>query len=265
MNINSHSMCASWFALMASALIGLPVCGFGADSVLLTNGKRVAVKTIEWRESTKEYHVETVDDIKMPIALKDVDRLDIAKPAEFDKAVQQAEAGMGDAAIPVFEGFVTKYKMMVWDVKSREILGRIYLKKKNAQKAIDALQPLFAEGGTPGGVSGATRRVYWDALLDGGRTADLEKELAVAIATGRRDAAAAAQIMRGNMLRAAGKNDEALSYYLRTVLFFDEVKDVQPEALFRTAEGLKALNDVRAEEYRKVLLQKYPDSEFAKK
>ena len=251
--------------LWAAALVLAPAFPGMADSVLLKNGKLIAVKSIQWREGAKEYQIEAVEgDIKMPIALKDVDRLDVARPADFDKAQQSFSSGNAEAAIPLLNGVVENYKMLVWDAKARELLGRIYLQKKDYRKALDALQPLFAEGATVQ-ASASTRRVYWDVMLAGGRTDELRKELDAAIATGKRDVAAAALVMRGNLLKAAGKGDDALADYLQVVLFFEEVKDMQPEALAKAADGLKEAGDARAEEFRKTLLQKYPDSEFAKK
>lgn len=256
---------ASGYAPLLGVLLLAPALVGAGDSILLKNGKVMAVKSIQWREGAREYQVEAVEgDIKMPIALKDVERLDIARPADFDKAQQLVSGGNAEAAIPLLEGVLEKYRMLVWDAKAREVLGRVYLQKKNAAKALEVLKPLFADVPVVA-VSGNTRRVYWEALAASGRGDDLRKELDQAIATGRRDIAAAAQVMRGNLLQAAGKNDEALSDYLRTVLFFEEIKDVQPEALFKAAEGLKERNDSRAQALRKTLLQKYPDSDFAKK
>ena len=236
------------------------------DSVLLKNGTTVTLKSILWRDGAKDYQVESAEgDLKASVAPKDIERLDIGKPAEFDKAQQMVTAGNEDGAIPLLEGVIEKYKMLLWDVRARDTLGRIYLKKKNAAKALDTLQPLFAAPAGPAPAPPGARRAYWDALSAANRNDDLRKELTAAIATGRRDEAAAALVLRGNLLRAAGKNEEALQDYLKTVWFFEEVKDVQPEALFRAAEGLKEVKDARAEECRKTLLQKYPDSEFAKK
>ena len=53
--------------------------------------------------------------------------------------------------------------------------------------------------------------------------------------------------------------------YLRVVLLYESEKDVQPEALFKTAEALKALRDPRAPEYSKKLVEQYPDSPYAQK
>lgn len=266
MKNSGYRMLCGWRVPAVVGLFLIPVVVIAGDSLLLKNGKVVPLKSIQWRDGAKDYQVESSEgDLKVNIAPKDIERLDIGKPAEFDKAQQLVAAGNEEAAIPLLEGVIEKYKMLLWDVRARDILGRAYLKKKNASKAIDTLQPLFVASPGPLPAPAGARRVYWEALSAAKRNDDLRKELDASIATGRRDDAATALVMRGNMLRAVGKNEDALQDYLKTVWFFEEVKDVQPEALFKAAEGLKEAGDARAEECRKALLQKYPDSEFAKK
>jgi len=263
-----NSDCRGFFGWRLPTLVGLsliPAIVVGGDLLVMKNGKSLPLKSIQWRDGAKEYQIESSEgEVKMNVAFKDVDRLEIAKPAEFDKAQQMMTSGSDDGAVPLLETVIDKYKMLVWDVKARDMLGRLYLKKKNAVKALDTLEPLFAATALEPAPAGA-RRAYWEALLAAGHSDDLRKELTSAIATGRRSEAAAALVMRGNMLRAAGKNEDALQDYLKAVWFFEEVKDVQPEALFNAAQGLKELGDARAEECRTKLLQKYPDSDFAKK
>jgi tetratricopeptide (TPR) repeat protein len=244
---------------------GLAASAFGGDAVLLKTGKSIGVTGILWRDGLKEYQVVTTDGgAQMSIPLKDVDSLDIGRPADFDKAQQLVAGGQPDAAVPLLEGLLAKYKMLVWDVRAREALGRIYVAKNDGAKALAALEPLFT-GAVSVPVSAGARRIYWEALTAAGRTADLQKELSETIVAGPRDASAVALVMRGNMFLAAGKKDEALSDYLRVVLFFEGAKDVMPEALFKAAERLKELGDARAQEYRDLLLRKYPESDFAKK
>jgi tetratricopeptide (TPR) repeat protein len=263
-----HSICRSvvrWSAVALASGCFSAANAAGGDTVYLKAGKAMPVTSILWREGNKEYQVVTAEGgAQMTIPLKDVDRLDIGRPADLDKADQLVKGGQPDAAIPILEGVVSKYRMMVWDVQARQSLGSIYLARKDSAKALAALEPLFsAPVSAP--VGAGMRRLYWEALLAAGRSLRLQKELDETIATGPRSGAAAAQVMRGNMFLAVGKKDEALSDYLRTVLFFQDVRDVMPEALFRASERLKELGDARAQEYQGMLLQKYPESEFAKK
>ena len=252
----------------AAAALGLlvPAAALAANTVYLTNGKSIVAKSIQWRDATKDYQVEPVDSAgaTVPIPLKDVDRLEIDRPAAWDKAAQAISANQPDAAIPLLEGVIVSHKMLVWDNRARDALARIYMQRKNYAKAIAVLQDELANAPKQA-VSPDVRRMYWEALLQTSQTNALRKELDEAVATGAGGAAAVALVIRGNMLRDDGHPDEALADYLGAVLFYEGVKEVQPEALYKAAELLDDLKDPRAAEYRALLTQKYGESDFAKK
>ena len=169
-----------------------------------------------------------------------------------------------DAAVPILEGLITKYKMLVWDNRARELLAEAYLAKNDPKKAAAAMDDLFANI-TKAEAPPEVHRLYWRTLLAAGRTQALKKELDDVIATGTRDMAAVAQIMRGNMNREAGQKEAAMLDYLRTVILFEQIKAVQPEALYRAAEMLDEMRDPRAEGMKKKLVTEYRDSEWAAK
>jgi outer membrane protein assembly factor BamD (BamD/ComL family) len=225
-----------------------------------TGGEPQKADRITYKPSTQEYVVEFEGTI-IPIAKARVDHLEIDKPADFDKAVQAIGAGQADAGIAALETIVTKYNMLVWDNAAREVLGRAYL-KKDPKKAVEVLDALFANLPKTE-IQPETHLLYWQCLLAAGRGATLKKELDDVIATGTRDMAAAAQIMRGDVNKSAGLKEDALLDYLRTVILFENVRAVQPEALFKASQMLDELRDPRADELRKKLVQEYPKSEFA--
>jgi outer membrane protein assembly factor BamD (BamD/ComL family) len=169
-----------------------------------------------------------------------------------------------DAAIPVLDDLVTKYKMLMWDNEARKLLAMAYMGKNDAKKAAATLDEYFTmvpKAQVPADV----QLIYWNALLAADRASTLKKDLDEVIATGPREMAAAAQIMRGNMNRQAGQKEAATLDYLRVVVLYENVKSVQPEALFKAAEMLEELRDARAETLRKKLVQEYKDSEWAAK
>jgi len=241
----------------------LTAVGVRAENLvyLAKGGEPIRAKTIEWREGSQEYRVTTLDGTILPLPKAQVERLEIDKPPEFDKAAQMIGAKQFDAAIPVLNELVTKYRMLVWDNRARELLARAHLAKNEPKKAVATLEDMFVslpKAQAPLEI----HTLYWQALLAAG-SPGLRKELDEAVASGSREMAAAAQIMRGDMNRAAGQKEAALLDYLRTAILFEQVKSVQPEALFKAAEMLDELRDRRAEELRKKLLQEYPGSEFA--
>ena len=83
------------------------------------------------------------------------------------------------------------------------------------------------------------------------------------IESGSREAAARAQVVRGDMKMKGGQVEEALLDYLRTTILFRAQTAVLPEATYKTAVALKNLNDPRAAEYFKKVIDEFPKSEFA--
>ena len=74
-----------------------------------------------------------------------------------------------------------------------------------------------------------------------------------------------AQVLRANQRLAAGRTEDALDDYLRTILFFENAGAVRAEALSKAAAILDKLNDSHGNELRQKLIQQYPDSDLAKK
>ena len=103
-------------------------------------------------------------------------------------------------------------------------------------------------------------------LLEGAQQfSTLKTELDTVIAGGNRDMAALAQLIRGDMYLAQGQKQDALYDYLRTVVLYEQVKEVQPEALFKAAQMLEELRDPRATDLRKKLVADFPASDYAKR
>jgi TolA-binding protein len=109
------------------------------------------------------------------------------------------------------------------------------------------------------------QQAYQRALLGAKQYDKLEGLLNTTIKTGSRLDAARALIARGDIRAAQGQLESAVLDYLRTAVLFESEKDAQPEALFKTAEALKALRDPRAAEFSKKLVDRYPNSPYAQK
>ena len=109
------------------------------------------------------------------------------------------------------------------------------------------------------------RRRYWESLKGAEQYVQLKKELEDQIASGLRDSAALAQLLRGDMFLAQGQKNEALLDYLRTVVLYEQVKEIQPEALLKASRLLEELRDPRAADMKKKLIATYPNSAEAKK
>ena len=251
--------------ILAAAVLILSVAvAARGDKVTLTNDREIEAKKVTWRPSAQEYRVEMADGTILPFPKAQVARLQIDKPADFDKAMQLVAAKQPDAAIPLLDGLVTSYAMLNWDNEARKALAQIYLGKNEAKKAASVLDDYFANA-PKAEVTIEVQLMYWKALLAADRASTLKKELDTVIVGQDREMAAAAQLMRGAMNRQAGLKEAAFLDYMRVGELFKDVKAVQPEALFRAAELLEEMRDPRAESLRKKLAHDYKDSEWTAK
>jgi outer membrane protein assembly factor BamD (BamD/ComL family) len=262
--MNKRSKIGQWAVAGALALVMATMPAWAVDVVHLTNGKSIQAKDIQWREGEQTYRVTTPDDVMMPIPKAQVESLEIAKPAAFAQAETMMAGKQYAAAIPLLDDVVGKYKMKVWDNEARKFLAQAHMAMNEPKKAADVLEGFMSS--VPKAESPADAiMLYWKALLAAGRGATLKKELDEVAASGTRSMAAAAMLMRGNMNREAGQKEPAVLDYLRVVILFENIKAVQPEALFKAAEILEEMRDPRADEMKKKLVQEYKDSEYAAK
>ena len=216
---------------------------------------------ITWQARTKSYKVEYKKGATMVSAecpLDNLDRLDIDKPAGFDKYVDMVRRGQGSAAIGYLTKIVTDYKMLVWDKPAGRYLVEAYLAANNAQKAFETATGIIRDDKTAAW-SGDLAPAYWQALLKLGKTTQLENCLRQAASTGDRGASAAALVMRGDMILANGGDSnetyrQALTdAYLRVAFMYGdpECKEARVAAMNKAAQCLEKLGmAARAESMR---------------
>ena len=212
---------------------------------------------VKWHARDKKYVVEK-GKITKEFKLADVNEVDVAKPAGFDKAVQMVEGGQGSAAIPVLAKIVAEYRMLKWDKPAGRYLALAHLAAGNAQKAYEACQPIVSEDKSAA-YSGDLASAYWQALLKLGKTEQLEGLLKKAATSGDRQASAAALVMRGDMIVAAsGDNPQELRRaltdgFLRVVLMYQDAPCAREraEACLKAAKCFEKLGQTaRAEQLR---------------
>jgi len=236
-----------------------------ADTIRKTDGKVLEGTRIKWFETRHEYQVENADGSMIPVALDDVESIEVAKPAEFDKAIQAIASKQYDAAIPILEDITGRYRRLQWDAKAREMLANAFFAKGDYKKAVQVLGDLM-EGTSKNQITDAQQVMYWSALMGAQMTATLKKALNEALAGDSKSLAAQAMIKRGDLFKAEGKREDAVLDYLRVVLLFEEAREAHPEALFKAAQLLDELHDTpRADDLRKKLVSMYPDSPYSKK
>jgi tetratricopeptide (TPR) repeat protein len=186
------------------------------------------------------------------------------KPKDMTRVEALVKAGDLSGAAAILRRLKEQYRFLGWDLRAAQRLARVELAQKNFAAAVSEYDALFAAQPALKKVS-TERAGYMQALLGTGRTKEVSSMIDEDIASGSRETAARAQLVRGDMKAAAGQHEEALLDYLRTLLLFKEQSAVLPEAAYKTAMALKKLNDPRSAEYLQKVIRDFPDSEFAVK
>lgn len=184
------------------------------------------------------------------------------RPPELDQARRAIEAEQYDEVIRRMEDVVREYRHLSWDIEALALIAQAQLLKGDHQAAIDTYQRLFQ--------AAPNRRedsnIQWgyrEALLGAGEFDRLEGILDEVIADGSREDAARAQVMRGDLKRQRGASEAALLDYLRTVVLFKAVQEVQAEATFKAGEALEEMRDQRASDMFRKVVQDYGNSPYA--
>ena len=186
------------------------------------------------------------------------------KPAEYDQAAAAIKAQKYDAAIPLLEAIVAKYRFLGWDVEATKLLPQALLGKGDAEGAVKAYEQLFlrapAEKQNPDSAWGLRR-----AMLQAKQYPALLRQLDAVAAAGNRAEAARAQTMRGDIQLDQNNVELAALDYLRTAILFTDVKDpaIQGEATFKAAAALEQLRDPRAKDLYKKVVTDYAASPYA--
>jgi len=261
-----------------TALIGCLALGFGAGdsyagvevrgTIYKKNGDRPIQGLIQAQPARRKYVVTqgTAErSITVEIDAYSVERVDVPKPAELDAAVRLLSSNPGAAVAPL-KKLVDDYKMFPWGLVAGRHLIDAYVRSKQPAEAIRAADAVIADDPAARGDPEFLTK-YWEAMIGADREAGLETSLIETIKSAPRDVAAVAYIKRGDIFKKKGNCSEALvSGYLRTVELFREVKEIQPEALYKAARCFEELGRAsQAEKMRKRLLADYDKSEWAER
>jgi len=125
---------------------------------------------IKWQSRTKSYSLtykKGNTNVSAEYPIGDVERLDIEKPAAFDKLVGLVKAGQGASAIAGLSAIVKDYKMLVWDKPAGRYLVEAYLAAGQAQKAYETASGIIAEDKSAA-YMGELAPAYWQSQGDGG-------------------------------------------------------------------------------------------------
>ncbi len=225
-------------------LMFMTMAAMAANAFAISGSVSTELETVsgdvKWQPRAKAYFIEKGKVVR-EIALADVTGLDIPKPANFDKAVQLVEGGQGASAIGILSKIVSDYRMLQWDKPAGRYLALAHLAAGNAQKAYDVCRPIIGED-KAAAYSGDLASAYWQALMKLGKFDQLEGLLKKAASSGDRASAAAALVMRGDLILNSASDDSAkvrqalTDGYLRVWLMYQDAECRRE----RAEAGLKA-------------------------
>ncbi len=269
-----HSMATTRIKAVAGAflalLLAVPAANAQIEGKILTKDKKVVSGKIRWYPARRVFTITQVgsngQSFESELAPDNIARISVPKPAKLDAAIAAVRSGKAAAAVPVLQDIVKTYAMLEWDEQAARYLAEAQLASGDASGAVATCEGLV-KAKPEVAYLGQLAPVYWQALLKTGKTAKLGDLISKAIAEGGREASAAALIMRGDMLMEKREPMNALKDgYLRVVILYENVKEVQPEALFKAAKAFDALNrSGDAERMRGKLRTKFAQSEYARK
>lgn len=226
------------------------------------SGQKIA-GAIQWKNSSKAYAVEQKGGVVVEIEPEKVASLSIPEPPALKKAA-------ADGDIATLNKLVKDYAHLTWDEVATHHLAKAYIKQGNAKEARAVCEKIIA-GSPDAAYLGEMAPTYWEALILNDRAAKAEEYVAKAIQSGDRRSSAFALIRRGDMILGTGDSPEVVRKalrdgFLRIVTLYRDVRDAQPEALFKAAQCFDKLRQTgRADEFRTRLQNEYAASEWAQK
>lgn len=189
----------------------------------------------------------------------------VQPPQNWEQVLKAAKANPA-SAIPALKKIASDYKMLMWDAQAGMIIGQIYLKQGQAEKALAEMAPIMMANAEAGWNS-PMAPVLWKAMIDSKKTKQLGSLLEKAAGATDRKLAAQAMIYRGDLIESEGRTRDALrDGYLRAVFLFADQTALQPEALYKAAQAFDKLRQTPyAERMRSQLRKSYGSSTWARK
>jgi hypothetical protein len=236
--------------LTALALVVAAETVKAAGGVIKIRGRRPQrCGNLVYSRATRKY-TASINGVPVPFPANQVEWARRQRPANFADAVRTGNISLLEKIARQEEGFETEIDAYVRLLPLYLDSGRV----RDAESVCSKITQRY------GRIPPKLSRYYWDTLLRNNKTAELEKELREAIAGGNAEMAAAAYLVRGDMLKRQGDHRGALIRgYLRTVILYERIEQHRQEAVQKAAESLAAIRHPRAESFRKKYVDRMPN------
>jgi tetratricopeptide (TPR) repeat protein len=205
--------------------------------------------------------------------MRDIVRLELDRPAAFDKGLAAAKAGKAQEAVDALKPLVDRLAGLPspWVMDAMMRLGEAYLEMKDIATAtaiFEKMKRLYPNSPQLAAVDVKNARVlfslkkYDDAIkaVQGYLDPQLKKDF---LPSDQETTVAEALVLLGDCLLVKEKPYEAMDCYLKVVTLYDYDDAREAEARFKTAQVLEQTgNWKRAKEEYEDLLKQSPDSAY---
>ena len=253
--------------MLAALIVDLHTGVAQVEGVLITREGREIRGILQWKGAQGVYEIQQPGSSATTTLTADkVKRVMTRPPPELEEAKRNVQSGRHLDAIPVLKRIASLYIRLEHDVVATRWLAEAYQKSGDLKSAVAVCEKLMKEN--PACMASEEFvSVYGDKLILDKQYVKAKDIFTRIIEQGDHAAAAVAQIKRADMDMANGNVKEALvNGYLRTALLFGDVKQLQPEALYKAALCFEKLGQTpEAEKMRRQLLADYPQDPFAAK
>ncbi len=145
------------------------------------------------------------------------------KPRELAQAEKLLQDGKGEQAVALLEKVKAGYRFLAWDQRAIGLLCDYYYGAGKFAEAVAEFQALENPDAT-------AQEKYRDALIQSGQVGAVLPALEKDIASGSREAAARAYLLRGDLKAANGDTAGARRDWLKVATFFRAQKELAVEA-----------------------------------
>ena len=256
--------------LTLSLLCGFAAALFGAGECLIvtSDGRRISTTSVTAKPNGDlEYVSPENSALRVRIPKGRYRYAWVPKPADVTEADAKYKAGDYKSAAELYLKAYLNYRNLGWDIYCMTMEADTLDRLGMTRDAIAKLEGIkTARVLNPELENDYQRAMFLLAsLYRKTENAEGAEQLLKKVSQSRDgELAASAFMARAEILAERGNRKDAANLYFQTVLLFPKSRK-HPEALYRTYENLKLLNDARAEKFAERLRTEYPDDPFAKR
>jgi TolA-binding protein len=264
--------CATAAAMVVAA--PLLVGPLRADVFVVRDANGRSVVTGEVVRVTTQDVILKIAAGEIPVHRADIERMEVARPADVDKAIAALRAQQYADAVKLFKPAVDRYGGLdvAWVQDAVIGLGHAYLGAKDfvsAKKMFDAFKAVYPASPKVASTEVSMIRIQIEQKNYGPASEALHKILdplrsKQALNDAEEYAMAEGLLLLGECDLAADKTDDALDDYLAVFTLFDADPSLSAEAKFKAAQIFEKLKKwKRAKGSYDDVVKNWPDSPFA--